>query len=349
MKIKINKKITISPNNPPIIVAEISGNHGGKKSLFLKHIKIAAKYGADMIKIQSYEPEDITINKKNNNFRIKQGIWKGKYLWNLYEEAHTPFSWHREAFKLAKKLGIILFSTPFSNRAVDFLEKLKVPIYKISSFEITDVKLVDCIAKTKKPVIISTGMASIKEIQVAIKIIRKYHSKIIILYCVSGYPTPEDQANIINLKNFKNKFKNSIIGISDHTNDINSSLAATALGASVIEKHFKISRKLKSPDSKFSITPEQLKQLKNQSLKIFKSLGKKIFNGKKNIEKNSLKLRRSIYATKDIKKNEKLSKYNISTYRPKIGLDAKYYFNILGKKTNKNIYKFSPIYIKNLK
>ena len=291
MKIKINNKITISPNKPPIIVAEISGNHNGKKSLFLKHIKVAAKYGADMVKIQSYEPEDITINKKNNNFRIKQGIWKGKYLWDLYKEAHTPFSWHREAFKLAKKLGIVLFSTPFSNRAVDFLEKLKAPIYKISSFEITDIKLVNYIAKTKKPVIISTGMASMKEIKAAVKVIKKYHSKIIILHCVSGYPTPEDQANIINLKDLKNKFKNSLIGISDHTNDINSSLAATSLGASIIEKHFKISSSLKSHDSKFSIAPEQLKQLKNQSSKIFNSLGKKILREKKKNRKKFFKIK----------------------------------------------------------
>ena len=182
MKIKINRKILISKNKAPVIVAEISGNHNGKKSLFLKHIKAAAKAGADMIKIQSYEPKDITINQKNKHFIIKQGIWKNKYLWDLYKKAHTPFSWHKEAFALAKKLGVVIFSTPFSPRAVDLLEKLKSPIYKIASFEITDLNLINYVAKTKKPIIISTGMATEKEIKKAINIIKKYHSKIIILH-----------------------------------------------------------------------------------------------------------------------------------------------------------------------
>tara|TARA_Y100000590_G_scaffold469438_1_gene657000 strand:- start:8340 stop:9383 length:1044 start_codon:yes stop_codon:yes gene_type:complete len=347
MKIKINKKLLISQNNPPVIVAEISGNHRGKKSLFLKHIKDAAKSGADMVKIQTYEPEDITINKKNKNFTINHGIWKGKSLWSLYKKAHTPFSWHKDAFKLAKKLNVVLFSTPFSKRAVDLLEKYKTPIYKIASFEITDLNLIDYVAKTKKPIIISTGMANINEIKSAINIIKKYHSKIVILHCVSSYPTPEMEANIINIKNLQKKFKGCIVGISDHTDDINSSLCATALGASLIEKHFKISNQLKTLDSRFSITPNQLYQLKKQSIRIFNSIGK-TNTGVEKVERNFLKLRRSIFAIKNIKRGEKLSTSNIATYRPKIGIDAKYYFNILGKKVKKNILKFSPIYLKNL-
>ena len=347
MKIKINRKVFISKSKPPIIVAEISGNHDGKKSLFLKHIKDAAKSGADMIKIQTYEPKDITLNQKNKNFIIQQGIWKGKHLWDLYKKAHTPYSWHKDAFALAKKLRIVLFSTPFSQRAVDLLEKFKTPIYKIASFEITDLNLIDYVARTKKPIIISTGMANEKEIIEAINIIKRYHSKIIILHCVSGYPTPENDTNMITIKKLQTRFNNHIIGISDHTNDINSSLCATALGASLIEKHFKISSKIKTLDSKFSITPKQLYQLKKQSLKIFNSIGKPNIGAEK-IEKNSIKLRRSIFAVKNIKKSEKLSKSNIATYRPKIGIDAKYYFNILGKKVKKNILKFSPIYSKNI-
>tara|TARA_B100001123_G_C15245267_1_gene1000641 strand:- start:558 stop:1601 length:1044 start_codon:yes stop_codon:yes gene_type:complete len=347
MKIKINRKISISNNKSPVIVAEISGNHKGKKSLFLKHIKTAAKSGADMVKIQTYEPRDITINKKNKNFLIKKGIWKGKSLWNLYKKAHTPFSWHKDAFKLAKKLNVILFSTPFSKRAVDLLEKYKTPIYKIASFEITDFNLIDYVARTKKPIIISTGMANINEIATAINTIKKYHSKIVILHCVSSYPTPEKEANVINIKNLQKKFKDCIIGISDHTEDINSSLCATALGASLIEKHFKISSKLKTLDSKFSITPSQLQQLKSQSVQIFNSIGKSS-SGAAKIEKNFLKLRRSIFAIKNIKKGEKLSKSNTATFRPRIGIDAKHYFDILGKKAKKNILKFSPIYFKNI-
>lgn len=347
MNIKLTKKISISKNKRPIIVAEISGNHCGKKTLFLKHIKIAAKSGADMVKMQTFEPKDITINKKNNNFVIKQGIWKGKYLWDLYKKAHTPFSWHKDAFALAKKLNIVLFSTPFSRRAVDLLEKLKTPIYKIASFEITDLDLIDYIAKTKKPIIISTGMANQKEIQKAITVIKKYHSKIIILHCVSGYPTKESEANVITLKELQTKFKNYNIGLSDHTADINSSLAAASHGACIIEKHFKISNDIKSLDSKFSINPKQLKILRERSTKIFLSLGTAKI-GLKNPEKNSLIFRRSIFAVKDIKRGEKLTKKNIRTFRPKIGIGAEHYFNILGKKASKNIKKSFPIYRSNL-
>ena len=284
---------------------------------------------------------------QNKNFTINHGIWKGKSLWSLYKKAHTPFSWHKDAFKLAKKLNVVLFSTPFSKRAVDLLEKYKTPIYKIASFEITDLNLIDYVAKTKKPIIISTGMANINEIKSAINIIKKYHSKIVILHCVSSYPTPEMEANIINIKNLQKKFKGCIVGISDHTDDINSSLCATALGASLIEKHFKISNQLKTLDSRFSITPNQLYQLKKQSIRIFNSIGK-TNTGVEKVERNFLKLRRSIFAIKNIKRGEKLSTSNIATYRPKIGIDAKYYFNILGKKVKKNILKFSPIYLKNL-
>ena len=180
MNIKISKSIEIGKSVRPLIVAEISGNHNGKKEKFLKLIRSAAKNGADMIKIQTYEPDDITINSKEAKFMIKDGIWKNKYLWDLYKKAHTPYSWHKDAFKLARKLKIILFSSPFSCKAVDFLEKMNVKLYKLASFEITDLNLIDRVGKTRKPIIISTGMASLKEIVRAIKIINRYHNKIII-------------------------------------------------------------------------------------------------------------------------------------------------------------------------
>lgn len=344
MQIKIKKNLFLSNESRPIIVAEISGNHLGKKSLFLKHIRIAARSGADMIKIQTYEAEDITANKKDKKFYIKEGTWKGKRLWDLYSKACTPFAWHKDAFKLAKKLKITLFSSPFSERAVDFLEKFKVPIYKIASFEITDFNLIKYVAKTKKPIIISTGMATEKEIRSAVNIIKKYHSKIIILHCVSGYPTPEKQANIKAIYKLKSSYKKHLIGLSDHTDDINSSLSATALGACLIEKHFKISKKLRSVDSKFSINPDQLKQLRYQSGKVFNSLGNK--DSKTiSIEKNSIKLRRSIFASRKIDKGEKITKNNIVCLRPKIGICSSKYFNVLNKKTNKKIEKNSPIFL----
>jgi len=348
MRIKINKNLTIGNSKPPLIVAEISGNHNGKKSLFLKHIKFAARNGADMVKIQTYEPDDLTLNSKEKKYRISSGIWKGKFLWDLYKKTHTPYSWHYHAFRLAQKLNIILFSSPFSKKGVDLLEKLKVPIYKIASFEITDYQLIDYIAQKRKPIILSTGMASDKEIKQAIKIIKKYHKNIIVLHCVSSYPTPEAEANVNTILKLKKNCKGLPIGISDHTNDINSSLASIPLGSVLIEKHFKISKNLKSLDSKFSITPDQLQELKNRSIKIYQSLGKTKSKITKS-ERLSLRLRRSIFAKKNIKKGERISKNNIISLRPKIGIDAKDYFKIIGKKSKNNIFKNQPIFYKHIK
>ena len=348
MKININKKLAISNKTRPLLIAEISGNHNGNKKTFLNHIKVAAKNGADMIKIQTYEPGDITIKNYKKPFIIKHGIWRKKSLWEIYKKAHTPFSWHQDAFRLAKKLGTTLFSSPFSRRAVDLLEDLKVPAYKIASFEITDFQLIDYIARTGKPVILSTGMATVDEIKQAIKIIKKYHNKIIILYCVSGYPTAEKDSNLNAIKYFKKIFNKYNIGISDHTNDIFTSLAATAMNVCVVEKHFIISKKLKTLDSKFSIDANQLKKLKSSMIKIFSSLGKEQKNLKE-VEKNNLKLRRSIFAIKDINKDEKLTLNNIGSFRPKIGINANQFFKILGKKSKKNIKKFSPIFFHEIK
>lgn len=336
----------ITENNKiarPLIIAEISGNHNGNKKSFLNHIKIAAKSGADMIKIQTYEPQDITLKKFDDNFKIKEGIWKNKFLWDLYKNAQTPFKWHKDAFNLAKKLKIPIFSSPFSKRAVNLLEKLKVQVYKISSFEITDLELIDYIAKKKKLILISTGMASLKEIKRALKCIKKYHNKIIILYCVSGYPSREEDINLKTIQKFKKIFKGYKIGLSDHTNNIYSSLAAACLGVSVIEKHFITSKKLNTPDQPFSIDPKQLQQLREGVNKICKSLGKEKI-GLKKVEKNSIKLRRSIFAIKEIQKGEKFTKLNIGNFRPKIGLGAEYFSKLIGKKSKKNFIKYSPIF-----
>ena len=337
--IKINNKIKVSYSNRPLIITEISGNHGGNKKKFLRLIESACKNGADLIKIQTYEPEDITLNIKNNNFKIKKGLWKNKYLWNLYKEAHTPYAWHKEAFAITKKYKKILFSSPFSKRAVDLLEKFEVPLYKIASFEITDINLINYIASKKKPIIISTGMATIQEIKNAIKEINKYHKKIIILHCVSGYPTELSDINLKKILFLRKKFKKYLIGLSDHTNNIYSSIAAYAFTPVLIEKHYKINKKDKTTDSAFSITPNQLQELKT----VLTELNKKRKKGSKNIENNSKKMRRSIFSIKDIEINEKLSEKNISTFRPKIGLCSSKYFKILGKKVKKKIKAGSPI------
>ena len=344
MKI-VKKNLKFTYKKAPLIIAEISGNHNGNKSRFLRLVESACKNGADLVKIQSYEAEDITLNKKTNLFKIKKGIWKDKYLIDLYKKASTPFSWHSDAFKIAKKFNKIIFSSPFSQRAVDFLERLKVPIYKIASFEITDYSLIDYIASKRKPVIISTGMASIKEIKNAIKIINRYHKKIVILHCVSNYPTKINETNLKRINFLKKEFRNYPIGLSDHTNNIYSSIASIPLGVVAIEKHFNID-KTKTSDSAFSINPENLNNLKKITTNIFYSL-----NNQKNskVSKKNIKFRRSIFAKTFIKKNEKISLNNIICLRPSIGIKSENFFKIIGKKIKKNILKGNPIYFKDLK
>lgn len=343
--IRISNNLHFSYKSSPKIIAEISGNHAGKKKKFIKLIKEACLNDADLIKIQSYEPKDITLNSRDKKFLIKSGIWKGKYLWDLYKKACTPLSWLKEAFDLAKKYNKTIFSSPFSIRAVDHLEKLGCKLYKIASFEITDVKLIDYIASKKKPIILSTGMASEKEINNAIKIIKKYHNKIILLHCVSNYPTNLSDINLKKISYLKKKYKKILIGLSDHTNDIISSVISIPYGIVAIEKHFKLNEKIKTPDFDFSITPNKLSLLKKYSVEIFNSLNKK----NKNFQKTSKKLRRSIFAKKDIKKNEKINKNNIDTFRPAIGICSSKYFEILNKKVNKDIKKGKSIFNRDIK
>lgn len=341
--IKISKNLIFSYNSRPKIIAEISGNHGGNKKRFLNLINQAFKNGVDLVKIQSYEPKDITINKKSKNFLISSGTWKNIYLWDLYKKACTPFSWHREAFQIAKKYNKILFSSPFSIRSVDLLESLNCQIYKIASFEITDLNLIRYIASKKKPIIISTGMASEKEIKSAIKEIKKFHDKIIILHCVSAYPTKLKDTNLSKIKILKKMYPNLMIGLSDHTKDIYSSISCIPLGIVAIEKHFKINKKFKTTDSSFSITPEKMNKLCSVSKDIFYSMNN--YNSG-NVEKSSKKLRRSIFAKTDIEKNMKITKEQITTLRPLIGVPASNFFKIIGKKTRKKILAGTPIYQK---
>ncbi|WP_440911604.1 pseudaminic acid synthase [Candidatus Pelagibacter sp.] len=343
--LKLNKNLNFSYKKPPLIIAEISGNHNGNKKRFLNLVESACKCNADLIKIQTYEPDDITLKIRNNFFKIKKGIWKGKYLYDLYKTACTPYSWHKEAFNIAKKYNKIIFSSPFSQKGVDFLENLNVPLYKLASFEITDFRLIDYIASKKKPIIISTGMASLNEIEKAIEIIKKYHKKIIILHCVSNYPTEIQDSDLKRIVYLKKKFKNYKIGLSDHTSDIFTSIASIPLKICMIEKHFNMDE-VKTPDSSFSINPKMLKDLKEISSKIFYSLNK---NSKKIDFNANIKLRRSIFAKEKIKKNQKLTLSNTVSLRPCIGIGADKIFRVIGKKVNKEIKKNSPIYIKDLK
>ena len=343
MKIKINDKINFDTDKRPLIIAEISGNHNGSKKSFLKHIEQAAFNGADLIKIQTYEPKDITLNSKKKAFVVKEGLWKNKNLFKLYKNAHTPFKWHVDAFKLAKKLKIPLFSSPFSLRSVALLEKFNVPIYKLASLEITDFNLINEIAKTKKPIIISTGCATINEIKKCVKLIHRYHKKIIILHSVTKYPTEDSEANILKISKLKKIFKNTMIGLSDHTQNIFSSIAATSLGVVLIEKHFIINKNMSSEDVKFSIDINELKSLKLFTKKIFMMLNSKIINDIPNKEH-----RRSLFANKKIEKRKKIQKNDLVSLRPKIGLCSSNFFKIIGKKINKNMKKNDPIYLKDI-
>jgi len=273
-------------------------------------------------------------------------LWKNKYLWDLYKEAQTPFSWHKEAFKIAKKRKKLIFSSPFSVRAVDFLEELNTPIYKISSFEITDLKLISYIASKMKPIIISTGMSSLNEIKRAIKIINKFHNKVIIMHCVSKYPTELKDSCLGNILSLKKIFKKNLIGLSDHTHDIYSSIASLPLGIVAIEKHFRLDVGKKSADYDFSLTPQNFKNLRKAIDDISYSLKKKNNN---NLNNYNVKFRRSIFASKNIKKNEIINDTNIKVLRPNVGISAENYFNILEKIAKRNIKKNSPIFKKDLK
>ena len=326
----------------PFLIAEISANHNGSLKNCLNLIKSAKKNGADAVKIQTYTPEAMTINSRKKEFMIKDGIWKNYSLWNLFEKAQTPYYWHKKIFSYCKKLKIKCFSSAFDQSSIKLLEKLNCPIYKIASFEMTDFSLLYKISKTKKPVIISTGLSNLDEIKDSVSFLRKNGTKdIAILYCVSSYPAKDDEFNLENIRILIREF-NCVVGFSDHSNNIEIAKLALAMGARIFEKHVALENQTKGFDVKFSLKGKKLLFFKKQLLQTQKILGKKNFFRNKNELKN-LKFRRSIYAIKDIKKNEKFSEKNIKTIRPASGLNPKFYFKILIKKSKKNIKKGSPI------
>ena len=334
--------------NKIFFIAEISANHCGNFNLAKKLIRCAYLNGADAVKLQTYTADTMTIKSNKKYFKITEGLWKGYKLWDLYNKAHTPLEWHKKLFKYGKSLGIKVFSTPFDNTAVDFLEKLNCPIYKIASFEMTDLNLVKKVSQTKKPLIISTGMANIREIEETVKTARRNGSKdITLLYCVSNYPSSVDDFNLNNIKILKDKFKCKV-GISDHSKDNRVAIAAIACGAEVIEKHIALDNQKKGFDINFSLKGRQIKKLRDDIDITFKLLGKKYFF--RNSSENKSKIfRRSIFAIDDIKKNEKFTKDNIRIIRPGYGLEPKYFDKLLNKKSPFNINKNEPLKLKLLK
>ena len=334
--------------NKVFFVAEISANHCGSFKLAKKLIKCAKVNGADAVKLQTYTADTMTIKSNKKYFKIKQGLWKGYNLWNLYDKARTPLEWHKKLFQYGKSLGIKVFSTPFDNTAVDFLEKLNCPIYKIASFELTDLNLIKKVSQTKKPIIISTGMANLDEIKTAFETAKKAGAKdITLLYCVSNYPSSISDFNLNNIKILKDKF-NCKVGISDHSIDNRVAIAAVASGAEVIEKHIALDNQKKGFDINFSLKGKEIKKLRNDIDIAFKLLGKNIFFRNKSEVKSKV-FRRSIFVSKDIKKGEKFTKDNIRVIRPGYGLEPKYYNQILNKNSPFNISKGEPLKLKNLK
>ena len=334
--------------NKVFFIAEISANHCGNFNLAKKLIKCAYINGADAVKLQTYTADTMTAKSNKKYFKINQGLWKGYNLWDLYNKAHTPLKWHKELFKYGKSLGIKVFSTPFDSTAVDFLEKLNCPIYKIASFEMTDLELVKKISQTKKPIIISTGMANLDEIETTVKTAKKNGAnEITLLYCVSNYPSKISDFNLNNINILKKKFKCKV-GISDHSTDNRVAIASIAVGAEVIEKHIALDNQKKGFDIDFSLKGKEIKKLRDDIDVTFNLLGKKSFFRNKSENKSKI-FRRSIFTTKNIKKGEKFSKNNIRVIRPGYGLEPKYFKKILNKKSPINILKDEPLRINILK
>jgi len=330
MVLKIDGR-AIGPDQRPYIIAELSANHNGSLERALQTINAAHQAGADAIKLQTYTADTITIDCDREDFVIKGGLWDGYKLYDLYRWAETPFEWHQAMFAHARKLGIAVFSTPFDESAVDLLEELGAPAYKIASFENIDLPLIRYVAKTSKPIIMSTGMASEVEIAEAVDAARSAGCKeLVLLHCISSYPAPMDQANIRQLAELGRRF-NVVPGLSDHTLGTTASVAAVALGACVIEKHFTLSRADKGPDSEFSIEPDELKRLCQDAHDAWQALGQVGYD-RQPAEAGSKVFRRSIYFVRDLPAGSVIAPEDIRRIRPGMGLAPKYFDDLLGKR-----------------
>jgi N-acetylneuraminate synthase len=333
----------IGKNNQPFIIAEMSGNHNQSLERALQIVDAAADSGAHALKLQTYTADTMTLDLKDREFFISdpKSLWNGYSLYELYKQAHTPWEWHKPIFDRCKEKGIIGFSTPFDATAVDFLESLDVPCYKIASFENIDIPLIKKVAKTRKPLIISTGMASVSELELSVETARMQGcNDIILLKCTSSYPSSPENTNILTIPHLRELF-NVETGLSDHTMGIGAACASVALGATVIEKHFTLSRAEGGVDSAFSLEPEEMKSLVIESKRAWQSLGK-ISYGLTEPEKKSLMFRRSLYICKDLKSGDVLTPENIRAIRPGLGLSPKYYEMLIGKKVACEVKRGTP-------
>lgn len=332
----------ISRDQPAYIIAELSANHNGKLETALKLIEEAAKAGADAVKLQTYRPDTITLDSGAEEFKIKGGLWDGRTLYELYEEAHMPWEWHKPLFEHARKVGIPVFSSPFDTTAVDLLENLNAPAYKIASFEAVDLPLILYVAATGKPMIISTGMADAEEIQEAITAAREGGCKqLAILHCVSGYPTPAGDYNLRTIGDMIERF-GLVTGLSDHTLDNTTAIASVAMGASIIEKHFTLNRNGGGPDDSFSLEPADLAALCRDSKTAWKALGQ-VDYGRKSSEQGNAQFRRSLYFVSHLRAGDIISKADIKSVRPGYGIEPKYMNELIGKRVRTDIHKYTPV------
>lgn len=333
---KINKESSV------FIIAELSANHNGRLEDAIRTIKAAKRTGADAIKFQTYKAETITIDCNNNDFKVNQGtIWDGRYLFDLYKEAYTPWEWHEKLFKTAQDEGLICFSSPFDPSAVQLLEDLNTPAYKIASFEITDIPLIELIASKKKPVIISTGIAEEEDIHLAVDACRRQgNDQIALLKCTSSYPAPIDEANMVMIKDLADRF-DVISGLSDHTLGNTVPVVATCFGAKIIEKHFILDRSIGGPDVSFSLDEEEFTLMVKAVREAEKAIGEVNYN-LTDKQRKSRDFSRSLYVVEDINKGDKITKDNVRSIRPGYGLHPKHFNEILGKRVTKSLTKGTP-------
>ena len=329
-------------NSSVFIIAELSANHNGSKEIAIETIKAAKRAGADAIKLQTYTADTITIDCHTDDFYINQGLWKGKYLYDLYKDAYTPWEWHAELFEVAKKEGLICFSSPFDITAIDFLESLNNPIYKIASFEITDIQLIEYAAKKMKPMIMSTGIASLEDIQLAVDTCRKVgNNDITLLKCTSSYPAPIEEANLVMIKEMARHF-NVKAGLSDHTIGSVVPITSVAMDASMIEKHFILDRSVGGPDASFSMDEKEFTEMVKAVREAEKAIGVINYN-LTDKQKKGRDSCRSLYVVEDIKAGELFTEQNVRSIRPGYGLLPKYYPEILGKKSKIKLLKGTPL------
>lgn len=334
----------IGRNHAPLVIAEMSGNHNQSLDRALQIVEAAAKAGAHALKIQTYTPDTMTIDLDEREFHISdpKSLWAGTSLYKLYGEAYTPWEWHKPIFDRARELGIIAFSTPFDDTAVDFLESLDVPCYKIASFENTDLPLIRRVAATGKPLIISTGMATVAELDETVRVAREAGCKdLVLLKCTSTYPATAENTNILTIPHLRELF-DCEVGLSDHTMGVGVSVASVALGATVIEKHFTLNRADGGVDSTFSMEPAEMAQLVVESRRAWQALGM-VSYGPTEAEKKSIQFRRSLYIVKDMQAGEKLTMENMRAIRPGLGLPTKYLEELLGKTVNQDVKRGTAI------